>query len=527
MIGYLALSPILLLLLTAVALITLRLLRPAFAYSWLIAAFSALLVWILVLFLRGNFPQSIPLLRWEPGWLFTFSPVLLVDQTSWVYAFCISTLLLSTILTDAARQDEANWFLWTGDLLIVGVALAAVLSGNLLTLLLLWTAIDLIEGTIFIYFSKTPTHTSRALLTLSIRIAGTLLLIWAMLYAANAGTNLEISQYPPQAALLLLAAAFLRSGVVPLQRPDLIQNAPHTSLDTVARLSLAATSLVLVTRVASVEAISSSAPYLGILFALVAVLAGVRWSASPGESDAQPYWILGLISFSLASALRAQPDASLAWGVLALLTGGLIFLISARNRYLVIVLMIGLVSMTVLPYTPSWNGVLLYSPLSGLASMIFLISQSIFMAGYLRFALRGAAPQGGLERWVWIIYPWGLVILILSQYIIGWQGWYLELNQATVLPGVLACLLTGGWVALAYWLRGRPRSLQLASRWLSAFRRLADMRWIYAAVQRLYRTMSRAVSFIDVLLEGEGGILWALFFLVLFVAILTQIRLGV
>jgi hypothetical protein len=257
------------------------------------------------------------------------------------------------------------------------------------------------------------------------------------------------------------------------------------------------------------------------------MFAALMWAVSRNDLDGQPYWIVGIAAFSIAAALRSQPDASLAWGVLSILTGGLLFLVSVHHRYLLIILVIGLLSLSTLPFTPAWNGVLLYSQDFTPLLVLFLIAQSIFMAGYLRFAMLPAFTQPVLQRWVWVIYPWGLAIIPVSHYIIGWLTWGFDLRAATILPGLLASVFAGVWLTLAYQLKKPPQILLIAKRVLSKFHNVSATGWIYRLLGKFYTFIGRFIAFIVTVLEGDGGVMWALFFLVLFIAILTQIRLGV
>jgi hypothetical protein len=283
----------------------------------------------------------------------------------------------------------------------------------------------------------------------------------------------------------------------------------------------------LVTRLATAGYQGSGSSYLVVLSGLLAMYAALMWAVSRNDLDGQPYWIIGIAALSIASAIQSQPDASLAWGVLSILTGGLLFLVSTPHRYLLIILLIGLLSLSTLPFTPAWNGVLLYSQDFTTMLILFLLAQSIFMAGYLRFAMLPAFTQPVFQSWVWVIYPWGLAIIPVSHYIIGWLTWSSDLRADTILPGLLASLLAAVWLTLAYRLKKPPQILVYAKRVLSTLHNVSATGWIYRLLGKFYIFIGRFIAFVVTVLEGDGGVMWALFFLVLFIAILTQIRLGV
>jgi formate hydrogenlyase subunit 3/multisubunit Na+/H+ antiporter MnhD subunit len=81
------------------------------------------------------------LVEWKPVTLFPASPSLLVDHASWPFLFALVSLTLAIILTAAASLQSNYWMTWSNTLLLAGLGILAVISGNLLTLLLAWAVI--------------------------------------------------------------------------------------------------------------------------------------------------------------------------------------------------------------------------------------------------------------------------------------------------------------------------------------------------------------------------------------------------
>ena len=163
----LSLIAILLLLVIPLLMLSLHLTRWRHASQWFLVVVGILLVWPLVLFTHFSPPQSISYISWVPKSLFPLSPALLVDDISWPFSIALVTLGLTLVLTAVARVEQAepspeqrptpslrdasarittaNWPTWAGSLLIISMGLVAVQPGNLLTILLSWAAIDVIE----------------------------------------------------------------------------------------------------------------------------------------------------------------------------------------------------------------------------------------------------------------------------------------------------------------------------------------------------------------------------------------------
>ena len=70
----LILLPLLLLILTALTLVILRLARPNFKYSWLIASGGAILALIAVFLWQLRLPQTLALPAWQLQAFFYYSP---------------------------------------------------------------------------------------------------------------------------------------------------------------------------------------------------------------------------------------------------------------------------------------------------------------------------------------------------------------------------------------------------------------------------------------------------------------------
>jgi hypothetical protein len=54
------------------------------------------------------------------------------------------------------------------------------------------------------------------------------------------------------------------------------------------------------------------------------------------------------------------------------------------------------------------------------------------------------------------------------------------------------------------------------------FRNVLSFGWFYTILRWFYRQLGSAINFISTILEGEGGILWALLLVTLLIAFLSQ-----
>ncbi len=503
--------------------------RPNFPFQWPLALLGAMAAWLLVLFSQTKESQAIPLFSWQPELLFPTSPELLVDPISWVYGLAILTLCVAVLLTAVVRRPQAGWSSWAGTLILTGLGLFAVFSGNLVTLMMSWAALDLFEAGILFSWIRRSEARIRFLIALSTRAFGIAFLIGAGIVTHANSEVFSFSSVPSSASILLLMAAALRLGVLPLQAPFLQDHPLRRGLGTPLRLVPAAASLILLARAAGAQIPAAFSPFLLFFAGLAAVYSAVSWMAANSELSGRPYWILGMASLAVAAAVRMQPGASVAWGIASILSGGALFMYSIRSKGLIPVILLGTLALTALPFTPTWAGSAMYSLnvseptffFDLVINLVLLFSQLALVFGYIRHALRGVENPSGLERWVWIFYPLGLGFLILAEYFLGWQIW-LEWNQNPSNLWWVGGIVLVTTVSLRYFLY-KQKSLQTLRRfskgmatWSTSFwGKLLGMQWFYRFAWVVYHFLSRIIAWFTEILEGDGGILWALVFLFL------------
>jgi hypothetical protein len=557
----------------------LHLTRPKSGFQGILAVLSVLVAWILVFLARSEIPQNITLLPWDSLEFLFSSPSLLVDETSWFFSLAIISLATALIFTSISQlghtskppqlqvsqtiaveevlgqTDEdkpagksvphegagvsANWRSWAGILLLTSLGLVAVTAGNMITLLLAWAALDLIE--LIILLAQVPESSSREriVLAFSVRMAGIGTVLLAGVIAWSQGSSLAFTENPQSIGSYLLIAAVLRLGVLPLNLPILITASQRRGLGTALRIIPVAASYILLVRVANWGILGASSGLLSGVAAVAGLLAAIKWFKAKDELASRLYWLIGTASLVVISSILKQVDACIAWSIASILSGGLVFNLFIRRRFLIAILLLGVLNFSALPFTPTWAGTDIYQYSNSVApifspavfsvlSLTFLLAQAILFAGFLRHILREIFPDqeqasGHVEQWVWFVYPVGLLFLVLSHILIGY--W--------LLPDLGSIPITG-------WIIGTAASLLAGFTWYVSWRNpklmLMGMQFTYAPPQnvnvaadwftrlvwQMYRLVARFFSLISAILEGEGGILWALVLFALIFVFLQQ-----
>ena len=506
----------LLLFISALALIVLRVTQQNRRYAWLVAVGGAALATISVFVWQTQMPFDLALPSWQPETLFSNPPLFRADGVSWALALSVVVLTLSIMLTSVARPVIANSLNWAGGLVIGGIGIMAVTADNPLTLLLVWAALDLTELITQLIFADSSSNNEKVVTSFSTRALGIGLLLWANIVSIAQGSSFDFQTIAPGSGLYLVAAAGLRLGVLPLHLPYSSESKLRRGLGTLLRLVSAASSIVLLTHVPPDSLRSGLTPFLLGFSVMVALYGGWMWLRAPDELTGRPYWVIGLAALSITAALSGNPLGAVAWGCALVLVGGALFLASVQQVWLNRALLIGAWSLSSLPFSltaSAWLGNL------GFFLPFVIAAQALIIAGFIRHALRpsGRDTLDAQPRWALAAYPTGIILLLASQLVLGFIGWDGALQIGAWIQAIIVSLLTFGLV----WATPRFRILNpIRAHWVNTTASRTDS--IYSGVWSLYRVFGRISKTINITLEGEGGIMWTLLFLVIFVSLLTQ-----
>src|SRR3989304_660827 len=145
---------------------------------------------------------------------------------------------------------------------------------------------------------------------------------------------------------------------------------------------------------------------------------------APDELTARPFWLIGMGALAVAAALQANPVGAAAWGCALILAGGVLFLSSETNRWLVRALWIGVLGISALPFSLTATGWddkgMNFWP----AWPFLLLTQSMLMAGFIRHGQRTSTRIRNEAQPIWErnVYPIVIALLLIMITLLGLFG---------------------------------------------------------------------------------------------------------
>jgi hypothetical protein len=485
----------------------------------MIAVGGATFALVSVFFWQLRIPSTFTIPSWQSTSIESLTPAWLADGTSWPYALALAALAAAVIWTSVVRAEN-DPLAWAGTLVLAAFGIFAVTAQNPLTLVLVWSAIDLVELVILLRSTVGEQQNQAVIISFATRVAGTAIVLWAILVAVSRGGSLDFRFLAAPMGIYLLIASGLRLGVLPLHLPYEQENNLRRGFGTTLRLVSVAASLSLLSRIPPEAIASTLLPYLLVLAGIIALYTSWLWLRASDEIVGRPFWVLGMASLSVAASLRGNPTGSIGWGVSLVLCGGLIFLFSARQRSILWLPFLGLWGLSGLPFSPSASSWLTGNQISWLYILLFLPAQALLIAGFIRHALHpGETSLESQAKWVKVLYPTGLFILAGTSIILGLWGWVGAKTIGLWWASIAALTMAAGLSVFALTVLPRLAVTGVSPQWSRRLR----LDWMFGLLSRLYRSFKWVTDLITSSLEGDGGVLWSLLLLALILSVVSTI----
>jgi len=496
---------------------------------WLIGTILSLMNWGIILGFRWLYPLQINISEWFPiGEISQRGIILQLDSVSWPLMLALCAVQTAVIITDSSRLDEIpSPVIWSGLYLVYTVGFLAVLTSSIITILLVWALVDIIEFIILIRNVTSGKKINEIVVSFAVKILGLFIFIFSLLISYEQGNPLRIGQEANSIGFIILIAVGLRLGVIPFNLPFVSGSPIRRGLGNSIRMVSVTTSMIVLLRL-PIGTFDERVQGILLTFTAVGILFGaIMWYGSSSELEGRPYWIITMAGLAIYSSINGNQIATLAWTLALILSGSVLFLYSARGRIISVIPLLAVIGITGLPFTPSaigWQGIII---LGGLfRNLLMILSVSIIILGYLRHTTIVDTLLSIKEKWIWITYPVGLFILVLSQwliFLISDVDWYIS---GTLYASILAFLLP---LILHFLIRKFLRESEYADFLQRILKpignfiiRFLSFRWVYDLIWSFLGLFQRIVNIVTNILEGQGGIIWVIVFLVMLFTLITS-----
>ena len=139
-----------------------------------------------------------------------------------------------------------------------------------------------------------------------------------------------------------------------------------------------------------------------------------------------------------------------------------------------------------------------------------------------------------IENWQKLFYIIGLVFLLLAPFLV--EIWYFQewISMASLVSSLAITTILGIILVFTYFEKARAaiaskiptRIFEITKRFGLILEKFFQFDWFYRFVGFFVNLLEKMLNSINAVLEGEGGILWALVFLVLLISLISSVKGG-
>jgi len=237
---------------------------------------------------------------------------------------------------------------------------------------------------------------------------------------------------------------------------------------------------------------------------------------------------MGTVILVLISVLNEKQNAALALSVALLTSSAVLLLYSIKGRSLRLLSFLGALGISGLPFTPAsagWDG--LVSGDLNFWQILLVFSVAMMVAGYLKHGTRMSSEFRTFEGWVRALYPAGIFLVILMQWIIVLLGINRGFTNANWWAPLTVVLFLGFALIWRLMIQNPEKrssfTYDLYSQ-LSELNYRLDRIFQIETIERVLDKIIGAIhwiaNFVTRLFESSGGILWSLLVLVIFFIVL-------
>ncbi|MCD6577009.1 MAG: hypothetical protein J7K66_03230 [Anaerolineaceae bacterium] len=320
---------------------------------------------------------------------------------------------------------------------------------------------------------------------------------------------------------VVLLAAILHSGMFySIQNKSFKINYSKISLIFLKIISFTASFYVL-TYVVDNHSRSLTGLIIKILLFGTAMWGAYRWAAGSNGSHGIQELLLafgGMIGYLY---LSGTGNAIIYWLVLLLMPIGWLFLYSDRDPRVSIFWFLCVFMMSGFPFSLTFQGAKELLINNNPLDMLLIIVPMIFVInGYIKRVIKKIGKFNYLESWYQVFYLFGLFLPMISMSAVVLRNPRLLVNKfSSWWIGLV--ILSLSIIVFIFQVKSKKQIIEIDEIGEMGIRRFSIYsHGIEIILEKIYILLKNLLTFISILFEGAGGMLWAVVFLALFITIL-------
>ncbi len=501
--------------------ITIQVLRKRelnLAQFWIISVIGVIAAWLSSLFilLLQNLELSIPyLITSEKG---INNITFFLGDNNWIFGFLLLTLLVFSLFIDAGQlARERKLLTWSSQIIIGAVGLMVILSGSMITFLIISAIMDML---LFLLEHFNRSESRKSLLDLCLRFAGTFLIF------LGEGLGSELN------TLLVLLGLSFRLGVFHIFFATSFtlssRQKPTPFFDIVLPLS----TFSFIQQMGGVEGEFWGKGLLVTIILASVISKSVNLFRNLKTGHVTRLWVEVFSGLAIFAIISGNLSAVLPMAVVICTWGGVLSLEAIRMEKQKIAILVLMLAMIGLPYTPTAGLWILHEPIrvSALVPVVNLLIALMLLIGFERIITLSESTERQ-DGWVDFsvgVGPLFLLVMPWANMIIGekmvtllsnswWSGFFL-LGATILLLTKRNAKIRGSIIRMAEKI---TTVLQVAR----ITENLLSFKWLRSFLTTVKGFLYDLINVFNRALEGDGGLLWTILFLILISSILVTYQL--
>ena len=490
------------------------------AYIWMVFFITTSIVWLLLIIIQPEKISPFVVRNWIKIGSTPVDLIFEINNLNWPISVSYFTILVSYLLTSIVRlRSMKSLFAWVEMTVLVLSGWIILLAGDYWSILITWTLIDFVE--ILFYIRYKILNPDRFYLHFLSKFIGSMLLAFGISRSYQVNPRVLFGNNIEGVGAIILLAAILHSGIlVNFHKKSLKSNYSQISLIFLKIISFTASFYVL-TYITDHRLGFLSEIIIKILFAAVAIWGAYRWALGSNESDGIQNLLLAFGAMVGYLYLAGEGEAIIYWLIILLLPIGWLFFYTDRDSRIGIFWLFSIIMMSGLPFSLTFQGIEKFLINNNSIDLFFMILPMIFvLSGYIKHVSKKRGKFNYLEPLYQIFYLIGLFLPSISM-------------SAVILKNIRSVegALSGWWIGLIvlslsitayiYITKSRKPNIEvknIGERRIGGF--TIPFHWVQIILDKIHFIFESFLTFTSKLLEGAGGIIWAVVLLALFLTTL-------